>query len=70
MNAELKAKVNEFLVGLDANSRTRLEEIGIALYDVYATSFPGPFDATVKKTARPHVRTAIDNFVIDVCSGI
>lgn len=60
-----------FFRGLDANSRERLVATGMAAFDQYVTSMPGPdfFDSTAKATARPHVEVAIRNAVNDLCGG-
>ena len=65
--SQWKQAVMRFLAGLDSNDRERLAAIGMAAFEQYATSFPGP-DTLAKNTARPHVKTAIDNLVIDVCT--
>lgn len=65
------ATLLSFLRGLDANDRDRILAVGMAAFDQYVTSMPGPdfFDSTAKATARPHVETAIRNAINDLCGG-
>lgn len=70
MNAEVKAKLNDLLTGVDGPTKQRALAVGVALYDAYATSWPGPFDATAKATMKPHVTSWIEQAINDLCSGI
>lgn len=60
-----------FVRGLDANAKQRLVAIGMAAFDQYVTSLPGPdfLDSTAKATARPHIEVAIRNAINDLCGG-
>lgn len=60
-------RVFEFLGSLDSNGRAGIEGVLMACFDKYVVSLPGP-DAFVKRKARPHVESAIKNFVTDLCS--
>ena len=64
---EFKTAALKFLSGLDGNDRERLANVLMAAFEQFATSFPGP-DRVVKNTARPHVKTAVDNLVVDICT--
>lgn len=60
-----------FVRGLDANARQALITLGMAAFDQYVTSLPGPdfLDSTAKATARPHIEVAIRNAINDLCGG-
>lgn len=69
MNADVKAKLNAFLTGLEGPSKQRLSEVVMSLYDAHANSFPGP-DSTMKKTLRPHLAKWVDSFITDLGDGV
>lgn len=62
-----KAKVAEFLAGLDANDRDRLKAVLVSAFDQYVTELPGP-NQFVKGQIRPGIETAIENLIADWCS--